>query len=126
MTLGTLCHREVGALMVTILTFPFKQEDGVDIWLGSSWILLSRQGRAGKEADVYSFRLSEFGSFSGAGNVFEVADERLDMDFSKHEMDFNKCEHPIAKQRPKISQAIENSCVMDSDDVDSKKEEKDS
>ncbi|KAJ6700012.1 hypothetical protein OIU79_013120 [Salix purpurea] len=26
---------------------------------------------------------------------------------SKHEMDFNKQEHPIAKQRPKISQAIE-------------------
>ncbi|KAJ6332059.1 hypothetical protein OIU76_010443 [Salix suchowensis] len=36
-----------------------------------------------------------------------AADERLDMDFSKHEMDFNKQEHPIAKQRPKISQAIE-------------------
>ena len=51
--------------------------------------------------------MSEFGSFSGAGNVLEAADERLDMDFSKHEMDFNKQEHPIAKQRPKISQAIE-------------------
>ncbi|KAG5242649.1 L-type lectin-domain containing receptor kinase [Salix suchowensis] len=52
----------------------------------------SYQGRAGKEADVYSFGvlLSEFGSFSGAGNVLEAADERLDMDFSKHEMDFNK------------------------------------
>ncbi|KAJ6741790.1 hypothetical protein OIU85_015927 [Salix viminalis] len=43
-----------------------------------------------------------------------AADERLDMDFSKHEMDFSKHEmdfskqeHPIAKQRPKISQAIE-------------------
>uniref|UniRef100_A0A6N2K2T7 Protein kinase domain-containing protein n=1 Tax=Salix viminalis TaxID=40686 RepID=A0A6N2K2T7_SALVM len=41
-----------------------------------------------------------------------AADERLDMDFSKHEMDFSKHEmdfskqgHPIAKQRPKISQA---------------------
>ncbi|KAB5551777.1 hypothetical protein DKX38_009088 [Salix brachista] len=75
----------------------------------------SYQGRAGKEADVYSFGVL----------VLEIAsDERLDMDFSKHEMNFNKQEHPIAKQRPKISQAIElcvtvkSSCVMDSDDVD--------
>ncbi|KAF9679627.1 hypothetical protein SADUNF_Sadunf06G0034400 [Salix dunnii] len=65
-------------------------------WCGHlAWWLLDFTIKAGQ------------GSFSGAGNVFEAADERLDADFSKHEMDFTKHEHPIAKQRPKISQAIE-------------------
>ncbi|CAK7342608.1 unnamed protein product [Dovyalis caffra] len=49
----------------------------------------------------------------GAWNVLQAADERLNVDFNKHEMACLLvavlwCAHPIAKQRPKISQAIEN------------------
>lgn len=66
------------------------------------------QGRAGKEADVYSFGVlvkiacgikkhkdeeSHLGlvewawELYGAGNVLEAAGERLNMDFNKHEME---------------------------------------
>ena len=67
------------------------------------------QGRAGKEADVYSFGVlvkiacgikkhkdeeSHLGlvewawELYGAGNVLEAAGERLNMDFNKHEMEY--------------------------------------
>ncbi|XP_062011010.1 L-type lectin-domain containing receptor kinase IX.1-like [Rosa rugosa] len=93
------------------------------------------EGRASKESDMFSFgvvaleiacgrRTYHDGEFHSplytwvwhlylAGNLLDAADERLDMDFDKNEMECLLivglwCTHPNNKERPKVGQVIRN------------------